>query len=795
MQSIRLVEGWEHYRGSLGGVWEVWREAKLKSSLYHLPWEAVSLPHCFNRYDAVDPDVKYYQGQGWYRTSLGISNPYKEGRTLLRFEGAGQKSTVYVATGETGRHNGGFDEFRLDITEAAEAAKGDPLYKGKVPVAVMTDNSRDLETIPSDISDFNVYGGLYRHVHLVYVPKISLERVHATVLCVSGDKATIQLKARLYNPQRASDTVKLTVTVRDPAGKEIFRRETSAAPWEGLTELDRLELDALALWSPDHPQLYTCEVELESVHGATKQTVRFGVRTYEFVEKGPFLLNGKRLLIRGTHRHDDHAGVGAAMTDDMIRTELRLVKEMGANFLRLGHYQQSELVLELCDELGLLVWEEIPWCRGGLGGDGYKRQCREMLEAMIDQHYNHPSVIIWGLGNENDWEADFDSFDKDAIRAFMKELHDLSHELDPYRLTGIRRCDFCKDIVDVYSPSIWAGWYRGIYPKYEEYSRHGFEQTSRFLHLEWGADAMAGRHVEQPYTGFRDIRAGTSAEERDGDFLMSGGEPRVSALGDWSETYFCDLIDWHLKSQETMDWLTGTAQWVFKDFSTPVRPDNPVPYVNQKGVIERDFTKKDAYYVFQSYWSEQPMVRIYGHSWRTRWGRPSEKKLIRVYSNCLEAELFANGISCGRQRRDPQNFPCAGLRWEIELAEGFNHLKVVASKDGVTVEDETHYEYQTSSWSEPAYLRMTATKQTDSLVSLEVKAYDRNHVFCPDAVNFIRFSLAGDGKLIDNLGTARASRYVQLAGGRATICAEYAAEGTLIASAASDGLKTAIVVV
>ncbi len=128
---------------------------------------------------------------------------------------------------------------------------------------------------------------------------------------------------------------------------------------------------------------------------------------------------------------------------------------MGANFIRLGHYQQSEIILRLCDELGLLVWEEIPWCRGGLGGEKYREQARRMLTNMIDQHRNHPSVILWGMGNENDWPGDFEEFDKDSIRAFMSELHDLSHRLDPTRPTVIRRCDFCRDIVDVYSPSIW----------------------------------------------------------------------------------------------------------------------------------------------------------------------------------------------------------------------------------------------------------------------------------------------------------------------------------------------------
>ncbi len=859
MQSITLTEGWEHYRGGLGGIWEVWRADKLPNSFFHLPWERVSLPHCFNSHDGVDPDVKYYQGEGWYRTRLQVNNPYPGGRTLLHLEGVGQKSAVFIHTEEIARHNGGYDEFTVDITEAVERIRQHPLYGDGVPLAVLADNSRDLQTVPSDISDFNLYGGIYRHVHLVYAPAVSLKRVHVEVRTEAkggsdngvaasapgqadaqaptarlgsgaarlaetsggltgetGFHAQVSVRARLYNPAGITGEARLTAVIRDPSGGEIRRFEKPyTLPQEGMLELFSFGLEEPQLWSPDQPSLYTCEVMLTGASGDTSATERFGVRHFEFVKKGPFRLNGQRLLLNGTQRHEDHAGVGAAMTDEMIRAEMKLVKEMGANFIRLGHYQQSRLVLDLCDELGFLVWEEIPWCRGGLGNEAYKTQCRDMLRTMIDQHYNHPSVIIWGLGNENDWEGDYDYFDKEAIRGFMKELHELSHHLDDTRVTAIRRCEFCKDLVDVYSPSIWAGWYRGIYTQYETYTRNEFEQTDRFFHMEWGADNMAGRHVEKPYTGFAEIASGTTAEERDGDFLMSGGDPRVSVLGDWSETYFCDLIDWHLKCQETMDWLTGTAQWVFKDFSTPVRPDNPVPYVNQKGVVERDLTKKEAFYVFQSYWSKEPMVRIYGHSWRVRWGKAGEKKRIRVYSNCRFVELFVNGESQGVKERNSQDFPCAGLRWDVVLPEGANELKAVgwggtpgnngsgntgagngtAAGKGAAVEDQVQLHYQTAVWSAPAELRLTARRVAADRVLLEAEAYDANGVYCADGACFVRFSAAGDGRLLDNLGTARGSRLVQLANGRAAIYAEVKAEAGFVAAVSSEGLPAAHVVV
>jgi beta-galactosidase len=769
MQKQRLIQHWEHHTGSLGGVWEVWRADKL-SNHYNVPWHAVELPHCYNGLDVMDPDSKYYQGQGWYRTRLKLNNPYPGGRTLLHFEGAGQRSEVFVYTSKVGEHLGGYDEFTVDITDAAKSALEIERYQGEIPVAIMCDNSRDLETIPSDASDFNLYGGLYRYVNLVYVPGISIQRAHIEPVLQADGTASVKVRASLYNPTGLQGELKLRIRVTDPKGQVVAEQELSTGVWQGAQELAAFELSNPQLWSTTSPNLYRCEVSLESEYGQTTEQSNFGVRSFEFVKNGPFKLNGERLLLRGTHRHEDHAGIGPAMTEEMMRYEMQLIKDMGANFIRLGHYQQSRIILELCDELGILVWEEIPWCRGGLGGEQYKQQCRDMLAAMIEQHYNHPSVILWGLGNENDWECDFDYFDQEQIRIFMKELHDLSHQLDPSRQTAIRRCEFCKDIVDVYSPSIWAGWYRGIYTDYKSSSHQAFENVHSFFHMEWGADNLATRHVEETYTGFQMIPKGEDGtDERDGDYLLTGGDPRVSRDGDWSETYFCEMIDWYLKEQLTMEWLTGAAQWSFKDFATPVRPDSPIPFLNMKGIVERDFTKKEAYYVFQSYWAEQPMARIYGHSMPVRWGKAGEVKRIKVYSNCSEAELFLNGISLGVKQRNPENFPCAGLRWDTELVPGDNTVKVVAVKDGVTVEDEVTFRYETAQWGEPVELKLRAEKQADGRVFIEATAVDAAGVISLDSAKFIRFGISGDGRLLDNLGTIHGSRLVQLATGRAGI--------------------------
>jgi beta-galactosidase len=782
----RLSEGWEYYRGNLGAVWEAWRG---KAASDNVAWDKVSVPHCFNATDSVDPDRAYYQGPGWYRTTFTAQNPFPNGRTLLLFEGAGQRSDVFIGLEPVATHVGGYDEWTVDITDAAARCTKRPEAKGNVELAIRCDNSRNAEMIPSDQSDFNRYGGLYRHVNLAYVPAVSLDRV-----LIDANKNAVSVKARLYNPAALSDAIQLEVRVTDAAGKTVHASSASLAPWTGPRELAAFTIPSPAWWSPKTPNLYHCSVTLKSSHGEHSVAERFGLRWFEFPKQGVFHLNGEKFFLRGTQRHEDHAGLAAALTDDLIRAEFQLMKDMGCNFVRLGHYQGSRLALEMCDELGLIVWEEIPWCRGGVGGPEYREQARRMLRNMIDQHRNHPSVVFWGLGNENDWAGDFETFDQNGVRAFMSELNDLAHKQDPSRLTAIRRCPFAADVPDVYSPSIWAGWYSGRYTEYKSSTEKEVKKVDRMLHIEWGGDSHARRHSEDPDSVIARISTGQGVEEKDRAYLLTGGTTRASRDGDWSETYICNLFDWHLKEQETMDYLAGSAMWVFKDFSTPLRPENPVPRMNQKGVVERDLTPKEGFYVFQSYWAEKPMAHIYGHTWPIRWGAPGEQRMVKVYSNCATAELFVNGKSAGVKQRNSQDFPAAGLRWMVPFQSGENHLRVVAKRGAAEVTDEIRFRYQTEKWDKPAKFALSEISRDASAITLEARLLDAHGVQCLDARNAVRFALAGDGELIQNLGTSTGSRQVELYNGRALIRARIP-KGEAVVSVAAAKLPTAFLTI
>jgi beta-galactosidase len=794
-QSRRLASGWEYLQGTMGGPWEVWHSKETAV------WHPVAMPHCFNAYDACDPDVPYYQGNGWYRTHVAIANPYKAGRTLLHFEGAGQATAIYVGEKLAGDHKGGYDEFVIDITDLAAASedkisnatdKANP-FEG-IPIAVLCDNSRDLDRIPSDLSDFSLYGGMYRHVNLVYVPAISLETVHIrTELASPGSAAKITVMALLYNPTGGKGPLDITIDVTDAKGILLHHSQQKLSPWKDEKELVRFTVNSPELWSPSSPHLYQCSITVKSQGGEYVARETFGIRHTEFVEHGPFKLNGERLLLRGTHRHEDHAGYAAAMPDDLIDLEMQLMKDMGVNFIRLAHYQQSRRVLSNCDRLGILVWEEVPWCRGGVGNDAFKDMTRDKLRTMIAQHYNHPSILLWGLGNEDDWPTEYPEVNQQKIRALFQELNSLAHELDPSRFTTMRRCDFARDITDVYSPSIWAGWYRGDYTEYQHTLETERERVNHFFHAEWGADSHARRHSEDPDKVLAKIVTGKGTDERGMDYLMTGGQSRVSKDGDWSETYACNLFDWYLKTQETLPWLTGSAQWIFKDFTTPLRVENPVPRINQKGVIERDMTKKESYYVFQSYWSDAPMVHLYGHSWPIRWGDEGESKMVKVYSNCDSAELFVNGKSVGIKHRNSQDFPAAGLRWMTPFVRGQNNLRVVATKKGTTVRDAIDFIYQTERWGEPVKLTLSEISRSmadgKEIISVEGRIYDANGILCLNARNLVHFTLAGDGTLIDNRGTSRGSRAVQMYNGRAEI--SLSSLGNMAVGISSEGVEAA----
>lgn len=723
------------------------------------PSEPVTLPHSWNALDtmAIDPARHYRRGTGIYTCQLNPALTGQE-RLWLEIEAASQKAKVFLNGQPIGIHQGGYTAFTLELTPHRY---GLPDHEA-LTLQIEVDNAPDPDLIPSDMSDFFLYGGLTRNVWLYRTGATRIEYLHV-VPELHENTANIYLKGQFSDPLHTTAVITLT----DPQG----RHSTYPVSINGTTfELPLTTLTEPLRWSPATPYLYHLRLELPE-QGDTLET-RFGLRAFEFPAGGPFFLNGERLLLRGTHRHEDWAGCGSAVPDVYSRRELEQIRAAGFNFIRLGHYPQAPAVLDACDELGLLVWEELPWCRGGLGGAIFQQQARTMLQEMIEQHYNHPSIIFWGLGNELDWESEHPDSTDAKVAAFLAELHALSHNLDPSRLTALRRFEPGAALVDVYSPSIWSGWYRGRYQDYEVVLAEAMARYPRFFHAEWGGDSHVGRHRAGNHIS-RDIATSTDHAEVPGLALSQTGEARASRDSDWSESYMLDVMEWHLQVQARLLNLAGTAQWIFSDFGTPLRPENPIPYINQKGLVDRAGRPKDLYYLFQSYQTDTPVCYIESPTWAIREADENQPQRVRVYSNCGQVELLVNGQSQGIKQRDPGVFPAAGLCWQVILPVGKNTLHAIGYHASGAIPEHCIQQEVVNldapvavSVSSQTGAAMTPDGQPATQVTLQLINAGQQPVTAPE--QFLQFSTT-DGKLWINQGTPDGSQRIQTANGRAVV--------------------------
>ncbi len=724
-------------------------------------WQRVDLPHTWNRFDVMDGEPGYRRAGSWYKKILLLPQISADKRLLLYFEDANTHCRVWVNGKKVGEHIGGYLGFRIDISRAI-------IPNAENEILVYVSNAYDPNLIPSQKSDFFIYGGLTRDVYLELVPATYIERVLVSTPAVRPDRATTSL--RVFIRSRRKRSVKLKAEVQDAGGNLQISKQTTLRLNNGTNKIE-LALPILKkphLWAPHDPYLYRVKVSLYT-EGQTIDSVRhrFGYRWFAFKKHGPFYLNGKRLLLRGTHRHEEQAGYGAAMPNVLHRKDMEAIKEMGANFVRLAHYPQDPEIYRACDSLGLLVWDELPWCRGGMGGKTWRQNTKRLLKEQILQNFNHPSIIIWSLGNELNWLPDFPGgANDDSLQAMLRTLNNLVHRLDPYRLTAVRKYQGAVGIVDVFSPSIWAGWYSGVYKNYRKALEDSRRKYPRFFHAEYGGASHFGRHDEHVINGEGKIITGGWAEK-----AVQTTVNNIARSSDWNENYIVDLLDWHLHVSEQLPWLSGSAQWIFKDFGTPLRPENPIPYVNEKGLTDRGGRPKDAYYVFKSYWNtSDPFCYIESHTWRDRYGPKGKERQVCVYSNCAQVELWLNGESLGRRNKIITQFPAGNLHWPVPFAAGTNRLVAIGFTNGHPIATDTltvYYRY--SKPRPPQKLIVSARKVGPALFRLTVLAVDAQGQRSLSYNKRVYFSMLQGGRLLENRGTPEGSSVIEMSNGKAEI--------------------------
>ena len=722
-------------------------------------WEPVSLPHSWNVWDTVDLVPGYRRDASWYRRSLDV--PATEGRrTILYFEGAAMTADVWVNGARAGGHVGGYVGFDVDVTDHVEAGAND--------VMVRVSNAYDVDLIPSQKADYFLFGGLTRDVWLRSVPETYIERVHVRTPSVTAAQGEVALRVRLAGPVGAGTA--LVARIIGPDGRTVQTQRVSVPA--GTRDSVHVAFEPVRqpqLWSPASPSMYRVDVALAD--GSDQVSEPLGFRWFEFVENGPFMLNGERLLLRGTHRHEEHAGYASAMPNALHRRDLEMIKEMGANFVRLGHYPQDPEVYRTADSLGLLIWDELPWNRGGLGGPAWQATTERLLREQIVQNMNHPSIITWSLGNEIYWLPEVEGGDDpERINAYLTHLNDVAHTLDPSRPTSIRKYYDGSDIVDVFSPSIWAGWYSGVYTSYERALTDAQAKYPRFLHMEYGGSSHVGRHTETPIDG-----QGLVDPDEWAEAVNQVEVTNIASNGDWSESYIVDLFDWSLRVAESQPGFAGNAQWAFKDFGTPLRPENDLPHMNQKGLVTRDGSFKDAYYVFKSVWTDpdqgdEPFCWIESHTWTERSGPPGATRQVDVYCNTDAARLSLNGRDLGLRQRDASQFPAAGLSWEVPFTVGANTLVAVGVHGGAEVaRDELALTYWDTPPGSPDQI-VLSTEPLDNghllVVATMVDADGRRVIDYEDEAYFDH---NGAGRLMTGWGTPTRSQRVAFANGRAAI--------------------------
>jgi beta-galactosidase len=658
-----------------------------------LPGQEVSLPHTWNAADVFDDDRTYKRSIGWYRKELHLGKEYEHKRIFLCFEGAHQVADVYVNGAFIGRHKGGYTAFTFDITDQLKWKNGasDDL------VAVQVNNAHDPYIPPLSIG-YASYGGIYRDVWVIATGGLHFTGVnnnsggvYITTPDIASGKGTVAIRSTIANETDRPETVRFINDLFDAAGQLIRSSTTNytIAPHQATPVTGSVDAaDNPGLWSPADPYLYQVKSRLE-VDGQVTDEVNndLGFRWFSFDPANGFSLNGKKLTLHGTTRHQDMLGKGDALSSEDHERDMKMIKEMGANFIRLAHYPQAPKVLQLADRLGLIIWEEVPVLNYMTLDDEFFHNAQNMIGEMISQGYNHPSVIMWGSMNE------ILLYSKEGVRvqkhsdtAYLGILKKYAIRLDstiraedPTRYSTMAMHlsdDYAKFGLDrisqVAGHNIYDGWYSG---QLEDFGKdvdaiHHDEPRQVIFISEYGAEGEIQLNTEKP-------------ERQD----YTGQYQRL-----YHESYLQQIND--------RPFLAGTSIWNEFDFSQP-NIGGPASHRNQKGMVTWDRLPKDVYYLYKANWNPTPMIHIASRNWLTRAGEEHAPSTIDVYSNLDEVTLFVNGES---QKAKKVN----GIKkasWQVQLKNGRNIItatgKAAASTPatgkaaGKSITDEVVIDYRT----------------------------------------------------------------------------------------------------
>ena len=621
MNRISLNAGWQFIKLPRGIPVE--RE--------NLDWETVSLPHTWYREE--DP----YHGLVLYRREIGVGKAWK--KAFLEFEGADQRCRVFVNGKEIGEHNGAYARFRFPVPEAA-------LKSGELRIEALLDNRVSADVSPN-FGDFTIFGGLYRNVNLLVTSEdhfdycyYGTDGVIARAAVQDDGSGLLALEPHVCT-EREDACILYTLT--GPEGE--LAAESTAPAKESVS----LRVPEPKLWNGKKaPELYTLRAELQ-IDGETadEAEIRVGFRTVSMSPDDGLRLNGEHIKLCGVAKHQDRAGVFSAVSREQIDEDFALIREIGANAIRLSHYQHPQHTYDRCDEDGLLCWAEVPMLKMTENGALYANIEQQLIELVL-QNNHHPSIFCWGIQNEIGMFRD---------APFMHEecrvLTALAKRLDPNRLVtaanlyNVKPASQLNAITDMVGYNLYFGWYYGEMPDYSKYldNYHAQRPEMPLGISEYGVDCNVKLHSENP-------KVKDYSEE-------------YQAL--WHETVYPIL--------QSKDYLWGSFIWNMFDFSSDRRSEGGVKYINGKGLVSHDRTlRKDAFYYYKAKWSAEPFVHLCARRFVKRCREAVD---VKVYTNQNAVTLFVNGAE---RETLSNNGNGTVLFRDVALEPGENRLKAVSGE-------------------------------------------------------------------------------------------------------------------
>ena len=594
--------------------WAFSKEATAVPATMPEKWYWVTLPHTWNDIDGQDGGNDLYRGTAYYAKELKKVDLPTADQYYLEFNGANSSAIVYVNGKKVASHDGGYSTWRVNVTEELQDEN---------LIVVEVDNAPN-QTVYPQMADFTFYGGLYRNVNIIAVNNSHFDLDYfggpgiKVTPTVEGADAKVEVEVFVTGEVASQN---LVYTIKDAEGNVVAEAKTAVAEKTAV-----MDIKDVHLWhGRKDPYLYTVDVALvdgEDVVDAV--STRIGCRTYEIDPNRGFILNGEEYPLRGVSRHQDRWGIGNALLPEHHIEDMDLICEVGCTTIRLAHYQHDQFFYDLCDERGMVIWAEIPYISQHMP-TGRENTISQMKE-LITQNYNHPSIVVWGLSNEISMQGS-----SDDLLENHNILNDLCHEMDPTRLTTIAIVSMCPmddpyvQIPDTVSWNHYFGWYGGDAadngPWFDEF--HAKYPNLPVGCSEYGCEAL-NWHTSDP------------------------------KQGDYTEEYQAYYHEELIKQLFTRKYMWATHVWNMFDFGADSRNEGGENGQNHKGLVTFDRKyKKDSFYAYKAWLSDDPFVHICGKRYVDR---VEDVTKVTVYSNQPEVELFANGVSLGKQTAEDHFF-------------------------------------------------------------------------------------------------------------------------------------------